>query len=155
MQNKIHKFYKIVILMATFCSLSYSFAFAGAVPVIELLPEFVKITPPFTSSGIAYVKVRNNTDEDLTITGVNSPQSRYSKLYEVEVSELGIPTKKEVKSVNIRALKTTQFAEKTFQIMLIGLEPDITSGQEVQLDITTQNKLTFSTRIPVVFSVVN
>ncbi|MCP4354957.1 MAG: copper chaperone PCu(A)C [Proteobacteria bacterium] len=121
--------------------------------VIQLKPKYVKIKPPFTSSGIVYLNIENTLGEDLTITKIHSPQAQYSKIYEQTFSRLGLPKKKEIKTVNIRALKTTAFAEKTFQIMLVGLDPDISPNQDLQVDITFKDLGIFSTYLPILFAI--
>jgi copper(I)-binding protein len=153
MQGKI----KVLFLICALCTfvlgnVSIAQTLYSTEPIVELKPDFVEIKKPYTSSGIAFFKIKNNSDQDLTISGIYSPNARLTKIYEVYHNSIGVEQKKEVKEVNIIALKTTEFSKKTFQVMLAGITERPKSGDELVLEITIKDKGTFRGRFPVVYN---
>lgn len=136
----------IKLLIITLSVFTYSISYAQD---IELKPDFLKISKPFTSSGIAFLKVKNPSNRELVITKLYSPQARYVKLYKNHIGEDGFPEKMEIRSVNLRANNITQFADGRYQIILMGLKPETKQSNEVELFITFQDQGTYRTRMPV------
>lgn len=153
MLNKnIINFCKILIIIL-FCGVSYSGSSFADNKIITISPKFFKIKEPFVSSGTAHFLIKNNLPYDLTISNVSSPNARRTNIYKKSINNLGIPKKKEIKQINIRGNKTTEFSDKTFQISLTGLKRNFKTNEEVILKIEFKKHGEYSIHLPVIYQI--
>lgn len=120
-----------------------------AVKQVKIEPLYVKIREPFTALAIASLKIKNETDRDLKIKKIYSPQARHIGVYHSSINEFGAEQIKRAKNIYIPANKTTKFAEKEYKIMLTGLKRKYEVGEEIDLTIEFEGLGKYQTYLPV------
>lgn len=127
-----------LILFTILSSNAYSFM-SGVSPEKDGGPKLVLLNgvihkgPPSSSVTVGYGIIKNNTDNDLVITGVRSPVYDEVQIHSMEYSNSGTAKMIHQKTLLIPARKEVALESGGLHLMLMGQRRDIEVGQDIKM----------------------
>ena len=105
--------------------LFYGLANVGYAASLVASDARVRLVPPVSTGSAAYVTLRNNAPDPVTIVGVSSPVCRKAMMHRADM--------KAMKRVTVAAHGVVHFAVGGDHIMLMGLNHALRIGERVPL----------------------
>ena len=103
-------------------------------PPLEITDATVFAPLPGTRVSVAYMSIRNNTQADIVIGSIRSPQFASVRMHETRIVD-GIAKMTKVETVRIPARSTVELAEGGLHIMLMKPHESVALNQSVSLEI--------------------
>ena len=104
---------------------------------------WVRLAPTPPSPSAAYFTIHGGKVED-RLTAVSSPQVARAEMHETMTGERGVATMVPLRDVVVPAGGTISFAPAGRHVMLFGLDPAVTAGREIRLDLAFGSGRTLS-----------
>ncbi len=101
---------------------------------IRVTDAYVRETIPGTSNSVAYLKIDNETNQEVTLISVRSNDIPKVKIH-THAHQNGVMAMRPVKEVVIPAQSSFLFRPGGHHLMLMGLQKPLMSGQVVQLKL--------------------
>lgn len=101
---------------------------------LEVGDPYVRAVPPGQPNSAAFMSLRNTSDEDRALIGAESPAAKVVELH-THVEENGMMRMRRIERIALPAGETTTLAPGGLHIMLIGLQSELTLGQNVELTL--------------------
>lgn len=98
----------------------------------------IKNIPPTSSITAGYMLIRNKTNKDINLIKVESDISRLVEMHSVNI-ENGIMKMRQVKSILIKANRTTELKSGDFHIMFINLRSPLKKGDKKKIQLYFDN----------------
>lgn len=121
-------------------------AFAQAEITVE--KPYVRAVPPGQMNSAAFMQLNNSGSEQVSLISASSSIAKNVELHN-HINEEGVMKMRQVDKVNISANGTASLQPGGYHIMLIGLNQDLTEGQEIDLKLQFSDKSEQVLTIPV------
>jgi len=107
---------------------------AGAVDDLTISRPYVRAVPPGQANSAAFMEITNASPEPHALLGAESGISDVAELH-THTKENGMMKMRRVDRIDLPAGKTVSLAPGGLHIMLIGLNRQLTAGEEVDLTL--------------------
>jgi len=121
-------------------------AFAQAEITIET--PYVRAVPPGQMNSAAFMQLNNSGSEQVALISASSSIAKNVELHN-HINADGVMKMRQVDKVNIAANGTASLQPGGYHIMLIGLNQDLTEGQEIDLKLQFSDNSEQALTIPV------
>lgn len=121
-------------------------AFAQAEITIET--PYVRAVPPGQMNSAAFMQLNNSGSEQVALISASSSIAKNVELHN-HINADGVMKMRQVDKVNIAANGTASLQPGGYHIMLIGLNQDLTEGQEIDLKLQFSDNSEQTLTIPV------
>ncbi|MFY0676906.1 MAG: copper chaperone PCu(A)C [Neptuniibacter sp.] len=121
-------------------------AFAQAEITIET--PYVRAVPPGQMNSAAFMQLNNSGSEQVALISASSSIAKNVELHN-HINADGVMKMRQVDKVNIAANGTASLQPGGYHIMLIGLNQDLTEGQEIDLKLQFSDGSEQALTIPV------
>lgn len=105
---------------------------------IEVSGVYVKQTPPNAKNTAIFLKMQNNTSQDIALVDVECDLSQYSELHTI-LHEGNKMTMIKVPEITIKANSSVELKPGADHIMLFDLKKPVTQESKVNLTLTFSN----------------
>lgn len=105
---------------------------------IEVSGVYVKQTPPNAKNTAIFLKMQNNTSQDIALVDVECDLSQYSELHTI-LHEGNKMTMIKVPEITIKANSSVELKPGADHIMLFDLKKPVTKDSKVNLTLTFSN----------------
>ena len=120
-----------------------------AEPTIEIDQAWAKATPPKATVGAIYLTMRNRSDADDRLVGVDSSVSERVEVHRVTVENGVTNMQRIIDGVELPPGGEVRFEPGGFHLMLIGLTAPLVEGQTIILDLEFERSGTVTAEIGV------
>lgn len=104
-------------------------------PAIDIADVRIIAAMPGSSAGVAYLSIRNNSDNAIEINAIRSPQFERVEIHETTIDAQGVARMTQLEQLAIPAGDTAEFRAGGMHLMLIDAKPDTAAGTPVTLEI--------------------
>lgn len=109
---------------------------------LTVLDGWIRETPPGAQNAAAFLTLRNDSSETLTLTGVDCPATVASRCEIHEhIHHEGRMRMQAVASLDIAPGATLPFKPGGYHVMLLGLAQPLKRGQSIELVFVTRDQL--------------
>lgn len=92
-------------------------------------------TPPGTPMGVGYLVIRNDTGEDITLIGANTPRAGHVSIHETVMKD-GVMRMQSLKSgLAIAAGERVELKPMSYHLMLEKLKEPLSEGERIPLTL--------------------
>jgi copper(I)-binding protein len=119
---------------------------AATEPVFE--EAWIRSLPPGVKMTAGFGVLKNETAQDIEITGFSSPAFRDVSLHETVVIE-GVSKMQKVESLAVASGESVELAPGGYHLMLMLPKASISPGRTIPLEITAADGRTFTFDVPV------
>jgi copper(I)-binding protein len=119
-------------------------------PKLVLLEGVIHKGPPSSSVTVGYGIIKNNTDNDLVITGVRSPVYDEVQIHSMEYSNSGTAKMIHQKTLLIPARQEITLESGGLHLMLMGPRRDIEVGQEIKVMVRDKQETRYMFNLTVI-----
>ena len=103
---------------------------SGPATGIEIVDPFVPLLPPGVPTGVAYLRILNLGDRDMTLVAASSPAAEAVELH-THIDDAGVLRMRQVKEIAVPAGGEVAFKPGGYHVMLIGLPLPLLAGDKV------------------------
>ena len=136
------------ILFFGFCSLALVNLAEADSGVLSIEHPWIREAPPGVPTLAAYMKITNNADSTLTITGVSSNVSTRAELHEVKM-ENDVMQMRKMTEVIINPGQSLELKPSGSHLMLMGVQRPLKHGDEVEIEFELKDHPPFKTMVSV------
>ncbi|MCP4288312.1 MAG: copper chaperone PCu(A)C [Gammaproteobacteria bacterium] len=101
---------------------------------LQITNQWVREAPPMASMLAGYLHIKNNTDGDVVVVGVNSLAFRKIEIHRTEIAE-GIARMVQQKRVEVPAKGELAFEQAGYHLMLMKPSAPLKAGDTVSLKV--------------------
>lgn len=112
-----------------------SIALAGN---IEVSDAYFKATPPNAKNSAAFMKIKNNSNQDIALIGGTNNLSEFTEFH-THVKEDGMMKMIKVEKIIVPAKGSAELKPGDLHVMLIGLKNPVKVGDKVNLTLDFDN----------------
>ena len=112
-------------------------------PKLQLIQGVIHKGPPNSSVTVGYGVIKNNTNKDLSITGVRSPVYDEVQIHSMEYTNNGTAKMIHQKNLLIPAGKEVVLESGGSHFMLMGPRRDIEVGQIIKMIVLDQREIRY------------
>ncbi len=106
---------------------------------IKVEDAYTRATPPHVKNSAAFMKLKNNSDKDISLLSASSDVSNITELH-THGKKDGVMKMYQVPKIDIKAKSSTILKPGGFHIMLIGLKnKSLKEGQKANLVLNFSN----------------
>ncbi len=121
-------------------------------PAVSVTDVRILAPMPGSSAGVAYFKVENRGDAEITITAIDSPQFEDVQMHETTIED-GVSRMRQIESVHVGASSSTDFVPGGKHLMLMQPSTNVLPGSLVELEFHYDSGLlivnaTMQSRLP-------
>ena len=134
-------------LSATLCL--FVFSMSVKADHITITNKWSPETAPVARVMAAYMEIKNNSNKDSYITAINSPQFRKVEIHSMYHKD-GMMRMEKQDQLKLAAGKTTSLEPGGYHVMLFNPKKWYQVGSKFTLNITLNNKNSFTVTVPVI-----
>jgi copper(I)-binding protein len=101
---------------------------------IQIDGAYVRAVPPGTPNSAAFMTIKNPSGSDNALVSAASPASKVVELH-THIVEDGMMKMRQIPQIDLPAGKDAVLKPGGLHIMLIGLNGDLTPGEQVELNL--------------------
>jgi len=99
---------------------------------------YVRATPPGVPNTAAFMTLKNNIDEDISIMSASSSVAEVLELHTHDMTN-GVMSMYQIKKIDVEAKSATVLKPGGYHVMFFGLKNPLKEGQNVDLELTLYN----------------
>lgn len=120
---------------------------APALAKVEAVDGYVRLLPPGSPNTAAFMVLKNDGDQPVTLTAVSSPEAARAELH-THLHENGVMKMRQVDGIQIPAKGEVALKPGSFHIMLFEVR-DLSQAVPVPLTLTLDDGQSLSLSLPV------
>jgi hypothetical protein len=125
-------------MLVRFFALIFIWATSVFAASIVVEDAYVRAVPPNLKNSAAFLKISNNTNEEIFLLKASSPVAQKVELHE-HIMDQGMMKMQEVEKIAIASQSTTMLKPGGYHIMLIGLKKPLLVGESIPLELHYSN----------------
>lgn len=119
--------------------LAFAFAHSHKETKLELKGAHIRFVPKGREVSAAFVKIKNTSKHDVTITAIKSDRFEDIELHTHKIIE-GVMKMRQVDSMKVEAGKERILKSKSDHIMFFGFKKELTLGEKIPLTLVFKDK---------------
>ena len=153
----VKKLFTSVSFIILFFTSSESFSFMNGVKTeldggqaLEVVDGVIHQGPPSSSVNVAYGILRNNTDEDITLTVFRSPVFDDLQIHNMEYSDNGTAKMIHLKSISVPAKSDLTLKPGGHHLMLINKRRDLILDEDIMVVVFAEDSVRYMLHFKVI-----
>jgi len=153
----VKKLFTSVSFIILFFTSSESFSFMNGVKTeldggqaLEVVDGVIHQGPPSSSVNVAYGILRNNTDEDITLTVFRSPVFDDLQIHDMEYSDNGTAKMIHLKSISVPAKSDLTLKPGGHHLMLINKRRDLILDEDIMVVVFAEDSVRYMLHFKVI-----